>query len=144
MAGSMTEPIAMTVAGLEPEIVAKKAHASTEAMAIPPGIHPTRLLAKRMTREAILPSIKNWPERTKNGTAMMAKLSRPVNRRWEMMLTLSNEKEEKPSRKISTLMPRAMEVGVLEQDADDQEEGHGCVFPSSSAAAAMPWVWLSS
>ena len=37
IAGNITEPIAITVAGLEPEIVAKKAHANTAAIAIPFG-----------------------------------------------------------------------------------------------------------
>jgi hypothetical protein len=97
IAGNITEPIAITVAGLEPEMVAKKAQASTAAIATPPGIQPTRLLAKRTMREAIFPSIRNWPESTKNGTAMMEKLSSPVNRRCEMMFTVSMENEENAS-----------------------------------------------
>jgi len=67
------------------------------AIATPPGIQPTRLLAKRTMREAIFPSIRNWPESTKNGTAMMEKLSSPVNRRCEMMFTVSMENEENAS-----------------------------------------------
>ena len=46
MAGRMTEPIATTVAGDEPEMAANKAQASTAANARPPYQCPTIVVAK--------------------------------------------------------------------------------------------------
>ena len=112
MAGSISEPIAITVAGLEPDKVAKKAQATMEAMARPPGIQPTSVTAKLMMRLATPPSVRKVPASTKNGTAMIAKLSRPVNRRCEMMFTVVISNDEKNTRKVITVMPSAMEIGV--------------------------------
>ena len=108
----MIEPMATTVAGLEPEIVAKNVHARIAAMANPPCIHPTSASAKRMMRRAMPPSVRKLPDNTKNGTAMIAKLSSPVNRRCETMSTVSMENDENSARKVSTVMPSAIEIGV--------------------------------
>ena len=108
----MIEPIAATVAGLDPEIVAKNAHARIAAIASPPGIQPTSDVANRMIRAAMPPSVRNAPARMKNGIAMIAKLSSPVNRRWETMSTVSIVNDEKPARNASTVSPSAIEIGV--------------------------------
>ena len=92
--------------------MAKKAQATTLAIARPPGIQPTRFTANLMMRLATPPSVRKAPASTKNGTAMMAKLSRPVNRRCEMMFTVTMSNEEKNSMNTSTVIPRAMEMGV--------------------------------
>ena len=112
MAGNMIEPIATTVAGLEPEMVAKNAQARIAAIASPPRIQPTSASAKRMMRAAMPPSVSRVPDRTKNGTAMIAKLSSPVNRRCETMSTVSSAKEENSTRNVSTVIPSAIEIGV--------------------------------
>ena len=104
--------MATTVAGLEPEMAAKKVQESTEAMASPPGIQPTRVVAKRMMRRAAPPAERKAPQRTKKGMDMMTKLSSPVNSFCETMAIVSTDSEETNARKASTVSPRAMEMGM--------------------------------
>jgi len=66
------EPIATTVAGLEPDNAAKKAHDITADSASPPCIAPTRVVAKFTMRVATPPEVRNAPDRMKNGIAMIA------------------------------------------------------------------------
>src|ERR1700744_1960686 len=75
----MIEPIATTVATLEPEIAANIAQAATPARPSPPGKCPTRDVVNAIIRRATPPRVKNVPARMKNGIAMMPKLSRPEN-----------------------------------------------------------------
>src|SRR5512139_3168577 len=109
MAGSMMEPIATTVAGLEPDSAAKNAQDNTAASASPPCMEPTSEVAKRMMRAATPPVVRNAPDRMKNGMAMMANWSSPVNRRCD---TISTGMVEKAYRNASTDMPSAMEIGM--------------------------------
>ena len=55
MAGRRMEPIATTVAGLEPDTAANSAHASTPAKPSPPCKCPTMLVANRIMRRATPP-----------------------------------------------------------------------------------------
>ena len=78
-AGIMMEPIAITVAGLEPEIDAKKMHPRIEANARPPRNRPTRRFMTSMRYFEILPSAMILPASIKNGMASRTKLSIPLN-----------------------------------------------------------------
>ena len=80
-AGSIIDPIATTVAGLDPETVANNAQAKTDDIARPPGADPTIVLANLISLSAVPPSIKNVPDKMKKGTAIMTKLSKPVKSR---------------------------------------------------------------
>ena len=79
IAGSMIEPIAITVAGDEPEIAANSAQAITPARPSPPYQCPTIEVAKLIMRRATPPWVRKLPARMKNGIAMISKLSMPVN-----------------------------------------------------------------
>ena len=69
-AGPIIEPMAITVAGLEPLIAAKKTHAKTALMPMPPGIQPTHARAKPMRRVLISPRAMTDPLMMKSGTAI--------------------------------------------------------------------------
>ena len=75
----MIEPIATTVATLEPEIAANIAQAATPASPSPPGKWPTSEVVKAIMRRATPPRVRKVPARMKNGIAMIPKLSRPEN-----------------------------------------------------------------
>ena len=62
-------PIAATVAGDEPETAAKIIQATTEAIAIPPLMWPTILIANLIILFATPPVERNDDERIKNGIA---------------------------------------------------------------------------
>ena len=64
-------PIAITVAGAEPDNAAKNAHASTSARLIPPRTLPTRQLAKFTIRREIPPFVIRFPASTKNAMAII-------------------------------------------------------------------------
>ena len=72
-------PIAMTVAGLEPETAANRAHEATPEMANPPLICPRKEVQRRINQLATPPTEKMLLARMKNGTAISGKLSRLVN-----------------------------------------------------------------
>ena len=55
------EPMATTVAGDEPETAANSMQASTEAIARPPRRWPTVAMAKRISRLATPPVVRNAP-----------------------------------------------------------------------------------
>ncbi len=63
------EPMAATVAGDEPDTAANNMQASTEAMAKPPRRWPTAAMAKRISRRATPPVVRNAEARMKNGIA---------------------------------------------------------------------------
>ena len=79
MAGSMIDPIATTVAGLDPDTAANSAHAITPARPRPPYQWPTMLVAKLIMRRATPPWVRKLPASMKNGIAMISKRSIPVN-----------------------------------------------------------------
>jgi hypothetical protein len=79
MAGSRIEPIATTVAGLEPDTAANSAQASTPARPRPPYQWPTIEVAKLIIRRATPPWVRKLPARMKNGIAMISNFSMPVN-----------------------------------------------------------------
>src|SRR5436190_3230759 len=58
IAGRMIEPIATTVAGLEPDTAAKSAQAITPASPSPPCQWPTMLVAKLIMRFATPPCVR--------------------------------------------------------------------------------------
>lgn len=72
-------PIAITVAGDEPEMAAKNMHAITEAMASPPVNFPTKSFITLTSLSEIAPSDMIFPARIKKGTLRSTKLSRPLN-----------------------------------------------------------------
>jgi hypothetical protein len=63
------EPMATTVAGLDPDTAANSMQASTEAMARPPGKWPTQATANKIMRRATPPVVMKLPARTKKGIA---------------------------------------------------------------------------
>jgi hypothetical protein len=78
----MIVPIAITVAGDEPEIAANKIQAMTEAMARPPLNPPTKSFMIFTSRSEIAPSAMMLPARIKKGTPNSTKLSRPLKSCW--------------------------------------------------------------
>src|SRR5512142_2130497 len=78
MAGMRIEPMATTVAGLEPDTAAKRAQAITPAKPSPPYQWPTMVVAKWIIRRATPPWVRKLPARMKNGIAMISKFSIPV------------------------------------------------------------------
>ncbi len=79
MAGIMIDPTAITVAGLDPEIAAKSAQATTAARPMPPCQCPTIEVAKAIIRFATPPWVRKFPARMKKGIAMISNFSMPVN-----------------------------------------------------------------
>jgi hypothetical protein len=73
----MAEAAAMADPAIAPINIA----ATTLMWAIPPGSEPTRVFAKAINRLAIPPRFINCPDKTKNGMANKAKLSKPVDMR---------------------------------------------------------------
>src|SRR5215208_1442863 len=78
MAGRMIEPIATTVAGLDPDTAAKSAQAITPASPSPPCQWPIIEVANLIMRFATPPWVRKLPARMKNGIAMISKFSMPV------------------------------------------------------------------
>ena len=109
IAGMITEPIATTVAGDEPDTAANKAQASTPARPRPPYQCPTIEVAKLIMRRATPPCVRNVPARMKNGIAMISKLSRPVN---SLSATDSVGTSVSVNMKVSTVRPSAMDTGM--------------------------------
>jgi hypothetical protein len=79
MAGIMTEPTAAESAAAEPEMPAKNMLATTDTIASPPVIHPTKALAKLISRREIPPLSIKAPASRKNGTAWRTVESVPPN-----------------------------------------------------------------
>ncbi len=109
MAGIMIEPIATTVATLDPEIAANIAQAATPASPSPPGKCPTIEVVKAIMRRATPPRVRKVPARMKNGIAMMPKLSRPEN---NFNPTLSIGTSVIVNRNVSTVSPSEIEIGM--------------------------------
>ena len=109
MAGIMIEPIATTVATLDPEMAANMAQAATPARPSPPGRCPTTEVVNAIMRLATPPRVRNVPARMKNGIAMMPKLSSPEN---SFRPTLSIGTSVIVNRKVSTVRPSEIEIGM--------------------------------
>ena len=109
IAGRMTEPMATTVAGDEPDTAANSAQASTPASARPPYQWPTMAVAKWIMRRATPPWVRKLPARMKNGIAMISKLSSPVN---SLSATDSMRTSVSVNMKVSTVRPSEIETGM--------------------------------
>src|SRR5258708_2033066 len=82
IAGSMIDPIAITVAGDDPDTAANSAHAITPASPRPPYQCPTIEVAKLIMRRATPPWVRKFPARMKNGMVMIAQFAgAPVRNR---------------------------------------------------------------
>ncbi len=75
-------PIAAVVATDEPEIAAKKVHATTDTREIPPEIQPTSVSANETKRFDRPPLAMMSPAKKKAGSASIAKLLQPANIFW--------------------------------------------------------------
>ena len=109
IAGIRIEPTATTVAGLEPEIAANSAQATTAPSPSPPGQWPTSEVAKRIMRLATPPWVRKLPARMKNGIAMISNFSMPVN---SFSATDSIGTWVKVNRKVSTVRPSEIDTGM--------------------------------
>src|SRR4029450_8100262 len=109
MAGGKMEPLATTVAGEEPEMAANRAQATTAASPRPPYQCPTIELAKAIMRRATPPWVRKLPARINNAIAMISKLSMPVK---SLSATASIGTEVITNRKLSTVRPSAIEIGI--------------------------------
>src|SRR5450830_1309656 len=109
MAGIRIEPIATTVAGEEPDTAANRAQATTPARPRPPYQCPTMLEAKLIMRLATPPWVKKLPARMKNGIAMISNFSMPVK---SLSATDSSGTWVKPNRKVRTVRPSEIEIGM--------------------------------
>ena len=78
----MILPMAITVAGEEPEMAAKNIHAITDAIARPPVNLPTKSFITLTNLPEIAPSAMILPARIKNGTPRRTKLSSPLKSCW--------------------------------------------------------------
>jgi hypothetical protein len=58
----MMDPIAITVAGEDPEMAAKNIQARTEEMANPPRVVPKTVLPIRIRRSEIFPEVIMFPQ----------------------------------------------------------------------------------
>ena len=105
----MIEPIATTVAGLEPDTAANSAQATTPARARPPCQCPTIEVAKRIMRRATPPWVRKFPARIKNGIAMISNFSMPVK---SFSATDSIGTVVMVNRKVSTVRPSEIEIGI--------------------------------
>jgi hypothetical protein len=81
-AGIIILPMAITVAGEEPEMAAKNIHAITDAIARPPVNLPTKSFITLTNLPEIAPSAMILPARIKNGTPRRTKLSSPLKSCW--------------------------------------------------------------
>jgi hypothetical protein len=109
IAGSMIEPIAITVAGDDPDTAANSAQAITPARPRPPCQCPTMEVAKLIMRRATPPWVRKLPARMKNGIAMISNFSMPVN---SFSATESSGTVVSVNKKVSTVRPSEIEIGM--------------------------------
>ncbi len=121
IAGRMTEPMATTVAGDEPDTAANSAQARTPASAKPPYQCPTMAVAKLIMRRATPPCVRKPPARMKNGIAMISKLSRPVN---SLSATDSVRTSVSVNMKVSTVRPSEIDTGMPVSIKREQQDKH--------------------
>ncbi len=123
------EPIATTVATLEPHTSANMAQATMPASASPPCRWPTRELAKSIMRRATPPWVRKLPARMKNGTAMISNFSMPV-------------KSFRPTDWIGTVVIVKMNVRTVRPSA--MEIGMPVNISATSSAKMMPALLVSA
>src|SRR6266567_338385 len=105
----MIEPIATTVATLDPQTSANIAHATTPASARPPCQWPISEVAKAIIRRATPPWVRKFPARMKNGIAMISNFSMPVK---SFNATDWIGTEVIANRYVSTVSPSEIEIGM--------------------------------
>ena len=115
----MIEPIATTVATLDPHTNANIAQARIPASASPPCQWPMMEVAKSIIRRATPPWVRNVPARMKNGIAMISKRSMPVN---SFNATAAIGTSVIVNMKINTVRPRPIE----DWHAGQHERGEQC------------------
>jgi len=103
------EPIATTVATLEPHTRANMAQATMPESARPPERWPTIEVAKSIMRRATPPCVRKLPARMKNGTAMISNFSMPVK---SLRPTDWIETSVIVNRNTRTVSPSAIEIGM--------------------------------
>ena len=143
----MIEPIAITVAGEDPDTAANSAQAITPASPRPPYQCPTIEVAKLIMRRATPPWVRKLPARMKNGIAMISKLSMPVN---SFSATDSVGTLVMVKMKVSTVMPSAIEIGMpvsisAISSAEDDQAAHrvtsAAPTPGASTSTPSTWAW---
>ena len=77
-AGNMMDPIATTVAGLDPDKAAKKVHDKVAASASPPGYPETNEFIIATSLAAVAPSVMMTPAKIKKGIDSRTELSRAL------------------------------------------------------------------
>src|SRR3569832_538973 len=105
----MMEPIATTVAGLEPDTAANSAQATTPAKARPPCQWPTIEVAKLIMRRAPPPCVRKLPAKMKNGNAKNTNNTNPENNN---KATETNSTSDNKNKKVSTVRPSEIEIGM--------------------------------
>ena len=109
IAGSMIDPIATTVAGLNSDTAANNAQAMTPARPRPPCQWPTMVVANVIMRRATPPWVRKLPARMKNGIAMISNRSMPVN---SLSATDSIGTWVIVNRNVSTVRPSEIDTGM--------------------------------
>ena len=103
-------PIAITVAGAEPDKAAKNAQAKTSARLIPPRTLPTRQLAKFTIRREIPPLVIRFPASTKKAMAIMEVDCSPPKIRCAITVEEADRPPNTTEQREAT--PREMETGT--------------------------------
>jgi hypothetical protein len=102
--------MATTVAGDDPETAANRAQANTAGESRDRRDQcPTMLVAKAIMRRATPPWVRKLPARMKKGIAMISNFSMPVK---SFRATDSIGTWVMVKRKVSTVRPRAMDIGM--------------------------------
>src|SRR5215216_2058732 len=151
MAGRMIEPMATTVAELEPDTAAKSAQAITPARPRPPYQWPIIDVAKAIMRFATPPWVRKLPARMKNGIAMISKFSMPVNSFRPTRLDRHGGHREQEGEDGEAERDRDRHAGEHERDeeAEDDRGVHRSASPAARSLAACglsttPSTWLWS
>src|SRR5690625_1515401 len=126
-AGYIMVPIAITVAGLEPEIEPKNKQANTPAAASPPGTQPIIDLAKSMRRSESPPMRINSAAKIKNGMDINEKLFIPENMRIGTTTGLTAPKKYKVA---VTPKAKAAKIGRPKSKKAKNNETNGAVMPT--------------
>ena len=103
-------PMAITVAGAEPDRAAKNAQAKTSARPIPPRTLPTKQFANFTMRREMPPFVIRLPARTKNAMAMMEVDCRPPKIRCAM--TVEDAPRSPSITALREAVPRDTDTGT--------------------------------
>src|SRR5690625_2617794 len=121
----MMVPIAITVAGLEPEIEPKNKHASTAAAAKPPGTQPIKDLANSINRSDNPPIRISSAAKIKKGIDIREKLFIPENMRIGTTTGLIAPKKYKVA---VTAKAKAAKIGNPNNNKAKKKETNGVVI----------------